>query len=180
MTNEGENPYASPVASGGAPPHAEPSALPPKRPASPLVIGIVSIVYAAFGLLGALANLLMQANDAQTQEIMQQMGYTETYVGVTQWLGVALAVCLVWIGIQLVRYRNHGRVGFIIYAWVIIVTTVANTIYVAMSLNAGNQLDSMTRVIMIVSIGVGGLFSLIFPITGLIFLSLSRVKQSLT
>lgn len=183
MSDQANNPYASPTSDHRSAASAAGDYGLPKRPISPKVFGILSIVFALIGVAGGIVNLLFNFNSPQQQEIMNQLGYSMRYMVISQAVGFFFALCLMWIGIALVKYKNAGRIGFNIYAWLTIVSTIAHSIYAAVMLFRLVETDDPMSNAIIVGGLIGGIVgsavSLLFPVLGLIFLNRETVRQSL-
>lgn len=187
MAESADNPFESPQA---APSREEPTA--PayrqrvKRPVTPMVFGVLSIVFGAWGILGSIVGMAITQYAPGQQEAMAQMGYSQTYTLISQAAGLLLSALLLWAGIGLVRYRDSARSVFNVYAYINIVVLIANTLYVCVyvfpNANFGADMPANVpmRSIMIASTIFGAVASLIFPVLGLVFLNRQVVKEHLS
>ena len=186
MTENAPNPFESPTSSEAT---AAPPGLPAgaKRPASPMVFGVIALVFSTLGFLGSIAgavmNFAMETNPEQ-QEMMQRMGQTEAYMIVTMAIGLVICAVEAAAGVQLVRYKLSGRLLFNVYAALVVVTTIGNSIYTFPKLmsiipQAGGPEASVASGVVVGSVIFGTLITLVFPVLGLIFLNRRGVVDSL-
>ena len=100
------------------------------RAKSPKVIGIIILILSGFGILAMAMNILLLFTESTAmQEALQAQGLGGTYYYVMLGVGVLATLWLVYIGIQLVKYRDVGRKHFNYYLIYSLVTTPLNTAY---------------------------------------------------
>lgn len=145
------------------------------RPAGPKVIGILSILFGAFGMLSI--PLVLMTADMQT-EFYETMGLSATYLRYSQYLSAASSVWLLITGIGLLRYKSWGRTSFNIYAaYTIVMTLVMSAYTITHLLNA--QFENEVARAGAVGGAFGSLVGLVFPVLGLVFLNQSKTKEAL-
>lgn len=183
-TNNPSNPYQpprdptvfAPPPIGGA--GMQPGMPPAKRSAIPMVIGIISIIFAVWGLL-SLVMILAASTIEGAPDIMGDTDmFGEHYFMVTTVATAVTTVLILLAGIQLVRYKKSGRAWFTAYAIATIFLTVLSTV-IAFIAFEGQAVEQEQRIIMMGALIGGLIFSLIFPIVGLILLNLRNAKASL-
>lgn len=148
---------------------------PRSRSVSPMVFGILCIVFAGLSLLFLPFSLWIVFSDPGMYE---QMGYSAAYARGSTILGLPFAVWLLVTGIGLVRYRKWGRVSFNVYAVITILWGIGNSIYMFVNL-FGSEFANPAQQAGAIGGSIGGMFGLIFPILGLAFLNLASVRASL-
>ena len=146
------------------------------RPVSPMVIGIISIVFAAFGFLSTVVSILMLA--FANPVMYTPMGFSSGYMLFSMILGVVFTFWLLAAGIGLIRYRHWGRMSFNWYAIITILWSVSQSAYLLVHMLRVEFADPAMQAGAIGG-AVGGLFALILPFVGLIFLNLRSVRESL-
>lgn len=177
------NPYQSPTSSESSSvfPHEKYQS----KPASVTVFGILALVFGGISLLGGLANLVTSNMAVKTDAMEQQqamldaMGYSRTYMTISNAVGLVFSIGLIAIGIGLLMRKEWGRLAFNGYALLIIVWTTVNFIYVLINL-LGSEIAE-NPVVLGGAIGglIGSLLGLLYPGLGLYFLNRPVVKQSL-
>lgn len=173
------NPYASPTSDleGG-------EARPGWRPKSPKVIGILSIVFGALGLLSGLWNVFAWSSMTQVgggpEGITVYDLYGRGYMVTMTVVNFATSVAVLIAGFGLVTYRRWGRYWFLGYAVVVILLNIGNAIYIAGFVFPRFPMDnSLIRYSMYVG-AIGGAFvGCLFPVICSVFLFKRRVVESL-
>ena len=144
------------------------------KPASIKVFGILNIVFGAMGLIcgGAIGIFLIGA--MQSPEIANEFNrefsnqYAEghiTFLLITSCFGAILILILIVCGVGLLRARSWGRTGSVVYAAIQILYTLAST-GVSLTFSAVGAM-------------CGVLFSMIYPICILFFLTRPSVVEAL-
>lgn len=184
--NQEQNPYQSPIEASAGPGGPNLSV---KRPASPMVFGILCLVFSSLGILGAIMKLFLQLapqtipgmeQQAEQQEAMlSSMGYSPTYMLIAQVIQYISLPLILAIGIGLVRYRHWGRKGFTYLAIVLLTWGVINSGYVVYNILGNSGGESALTAITLVSLVVGMLFSFLYYGLGIYFLNSTRVKEAL-
>lgn len=184
-----DNPYESPRPEVGLPPVAEAEYMHvARRPKTPLVLGIISLVFGAFGLLGDVSAfvmyLLMPQMAAFQQALVEKSGQSMNYV-ISMWIiGTLLGVWLLATGIGLVRYRSWGRMGFNVYAVVRILVALVG-VYMAATQSYPSpegQINSMENELEMVQRAtavITSLLGMLFPVLGMYFLNRAHILRSL-
>ncbi len=183
------NPYESPRHASQLPsePLAEYMEV-ARRPKIPLVVGIISLIFGSFGLLGnvsAFAMYLLMPPMREMQRVMVEAGgYSMNYLIAIWIVGTVIAVWLIAAGIGLVRYRAWGRKAFNIYGIVAILMALIGA-YMAATQNYSSpvgEINTMENELVMVrrtTAVVTNLMGMLFPVLGMIFLNRSRVAASL-
>ena len=145
------------------------------RPSSPKVLGILAIIFAAFGILSIPFMLL---SVELLSEEYARAGLSQTYVRFSQIVSAASSVWLLVTGIGLVQYKKWSRVSFNIYAGITIVMTLIMGYYTISHLLVADYANEAER---LGAIGgsFGSLAGLLYPVLGLIFLNREKVKNAL-
>jgi hypothetical protein len=141
-----------------------------------MVMGIISIVFAAIGVLGSAVSVLMVL--FSDPEILTPTGFSSGYMVFSTVLGIVFAIWLLVAGIGLVRYRKWGRLNFNLYAVITIVLSISQSVYMLVNV-LGADFDNPAQQAGMIGGSIGGLLGLIFPIVGLVFLNLPSVRASL-
>jgi hypothetical protein len=153
------------------------------KPASIKVFGILNIVFGAMGLIcgGAIGIFLIGAT--QSPEIANEFNrefsnqYAEghiTFLLITSCFGAILSLILIVCGVGLLRARSWGRTGSVVYAAIQILYTLAST---GVSLTMVE--NDVTFIFSAVGAMCGVLFSMIYPICILFFLTRPSVVEAL-
>ena len=153
------------------------------KPASIKVFGILNIVFGAMGLIcgGTIGIFLIWAT--QSPEISNEFNrelsnqYAEGYITfllITSCFGAILSLILIVCGVGLLRVRNWGRTGSVVYAAIQILYTLANT-----GLSLSLMKDDKTFIFSAGGAMCGLLFSMIYPICILFFLTRPSVVEAL-
>lgn len=175
------NPYESPA------PVNEPDPgdymLAARRPVTPMIVGVISLVFGGFGILGIISGVVMMA--IMPQVMLESSGQTSWGYMIAMWiLGSITSVLMVAAGIGLVQYRGWGRKTFNIYAVLAILSGIFTIVMAAVQTYpqpAGNmpmgpeQMEVFQRVVGVVS----GLVGMVFPVLGLVFVNRPKVVESL-
>ena len=149
----------------------------PTRPAALTVFGVLHLVFGGLGLLCFHFSLLISAAAHLDPRLQMSDAYR-------QWMFMNTLVSLVWaaaevaLGIALLKVREWGRVGSLIYGWFHIAwTPLASVITFVMVLHGA--LGPVRRVMPGAILGVlFGLVTLAYPILLVIFMSKSAVKEA--
>lgn len=127
-----DNPYAPPTA-----PVKDMDATAPliNRPKSPKVIGIIFLIMSGFGLLSIIQNLYMIVRgDVAFMSVMNSISNVGVnYYYFTFGLGILTSAWLIFIAIQLIRYRDIGRRHYNFYLIVSLITALINATYMKMN-----------------------------------------------
>ncbi len=179
------NPYESPVSETGLPPAAQAEYMQvARRPATPIVVGIISLVFATLGLIGqAMLPLMLLVLPAEFQETQQeaiaQGGYSREYIIAMWGFGVLMSLWLMGTAVGLLKYKRWGRIGFNVYALIGILSALygvymaSTQIYPTTPETA--QFESAQRI----AGAASSLLGMLFPILGLAFLNRRHVVASL-
>jgi len=149
-----------------------------EKPKSAMVFGILSIIFGSWGLLGLLMGLIILIGRAmsETQRQIQLPPYIQLPM---LFIGFGLSLFLLINGISLLRATMSARKGFLVYcAIAVIYKPVAGLISVV---HMFSKMPALTNVpnseaarmimvpVMIMSAVLGLLFSVGYPLVGLIF-----------
>ncbi len=157
-----------------------------EKPKSAVVFGILSIVFGSWGLLGLLMSLitLLVGPRSEMQRELQLPPYIQLPMLLT---GFGLSLFLLITGIRLLKATLAARKAFLVYCIIMIIyspiVTVVNTWHMFSKMPAlTNAQDSesarMIMVpVMIASTVLGLLFSIGYPLVGLIFFTRPRVVK---
>ena len=94
------------------------------RSAIPKVIGIISLVLAGLGILGAVANLLMSIFMPAMLEAQMNLGFSKSYLIGSNIVSLITSLWAIFIGIKLVKYEDIGRRHFNYYAAVMVIMSI--------------------------------------------------------
>ncbi len=145
------------------------------RAKSPKVIGIIILILSGFGILGMAMNiLLIFTGSAAMQEALQAQGLGETYYYVMLGMGILATLWLVYIGIQLVKYRDVGRKHFNYYLIYNLAITPLTTAYQWLVLPADTDISLLLPGL------AGALLGLLFILLAWYYLNKASTKASLT
>ncbi|MEM9186273.1 MAG: hypothetical protein AAGB00_07245 [Planctomycetota bacterium] len=180
--SDATNPFESPQAAAADVSNSPDYAVTPPRPKSPLVFGVLSLIFAAFGIVGGIAGMVIFAvmEDQLPAQGVQPLPFPKWYLTATQVSGFLISLLLLAAGVSLVRHKDSGRKLFNAYSWIAIAVQVLSTafaVYVVLTVAAGSDAAAIGGVVGGV---IGGMMGLIFPVLGMIFLNRNAVKQSLT
>jgi len=142
----------------------------PKRSAWPTVIGIISTIFAAMGLICTPISLAINAFNPATQKVHEFMPeWYRTWELGSGLVGVAFAVLLLIAGISLMKRRPIGRSLHLIYAIIGTVMTVINAVAIVLLIGETSDMPDPMRYGMIGG-GAGGVcLGLAYPIFLLIW-----------
>ena len=162
-----------------------------QRPSSVTTFGILHIVFALAGVGGIIStlNLLYQSNSAPPNpviEIMLKNPAYATWTKVGSLLGMVACIALLAAGVGLLRLKEWGRKLSISYA---VYGLVAGTIGIGANLHflvrpfleqsAQKQgAESAMMIAMVFGAIIGGIASLIYPISILSFMTRPRIKAA--
>jgi len=152
-------------------------------PPSIKVFGILQIVFGSMGCVcggagGGLAFLMMK-NEEFAYEFEQGLtaSHTEGYPSllvITSVITLILSVFQIITGVGLLKKRNWGRTGSLLYAVVTMLISITTTILTISMIKDGPNVAFT----LISTIG-GAMFNLIYPICILIFLTRPEVVEAL-
>lgn len=140
-----------------------------KRPTVPMVFGVLSLVFAAFGVFSIMATVGLFYAIGSESEFVEDLHITNGMLVLSLVMNVIIIPIMIIAGIGLIKYRVYGKRFFTIYAVLLFITVLATMF---MLINAFGTSG------MAIDIG-SNVLSLIFPVLGLIFLNSDRVKASL-
>lgn len=172
------NPYAAPrEANRTVVPQGDPTEY---RPAAPKVFGILSIVFAAFGIATTIIGMigfwlireyLPDMPDDVREEVAKSLEQQSTGLIYAQWgFDFACSVVLLVAGIGLVMYRHWGKATFLGYAAMTILWGVVYLI-LFFSLQGGVDFTSAESISQLVSGIIAVCVRAIFPGLGVYFLT---------
>lgn len=87
-----------------------------ERSSIPKVIGIISIVLAGLGIMGALASIAMSFAMPEIMQAQTKMGFSKNYILGSNLVSLLTSSWAIFIGIKLVKYLDIGRRHFNYYA----------------------------------------------------------------
>jgi len=158
-----------------------------QRPTVVTVFGILNIGFAALGLIGAAATLLMfrflPAAGNPVLQLMNENALLKAWTDASLLLGVVASFFLLAAGIGLLMMRNWARVLSLAYGIYAILSGVIGTVLTLVLLckplldTAGKHRGPETVAAVGGAVGgtVGGCISLIYPILLIIFMTRPRV-----
>ena len=177
--NTDSNPYSAPAASAADDPVPE-----WLRPKSPKVVGILSLIFCALGLISSFIAIfasdwldrLQGPDGVPISEI-----YPEGYLSVINVVGLATMLLLLGAGIGLLKYKLWGRRAFYAFAMLTIVTSIVNSIYIYSYVvpNMPAELAAF-KANLKYSLVMGIVSSSIFPLVSIMFLARQRVTDALS
>lgn len=155
----------------------EPHAL-GEKPKSAVVFGVLSIVFGSWGLLGLVMSVIMLLVGPRSE--MQRELQLPPHIQVPMlFIGFGLSLFLLITGIRLLKATLAARKAFIVYCVITIIYSPIATIvsmwhtFSKMPALMDGQDSEAARIIMmpvmIVSMVLGLLFSIGYPLVGLIF-----------
>jgi hypothetical protein len=151
---------------------------PEEKPKSAVVFGILSIIFGSWGLLGLLMGLIMLlvGPRSEMQRELQLPPHTQVPM---LFIGFGLSLFLLITGIRLLKATLAARKAFLVYCIIVIIyspiVTVVNTWHMFSKMPAlmdaqNSEAARMIMVpVMIASTVLGLLFSVGYPLVGLIF-----------
>ena len=159
-----------------------------QRPTSVTVFGILNIVFAAFGIFGVLASVMLfmavgtNSNNPVIQIIHDNPAYA-MWMKLSIVLGLASSAVLLAAGIGLLKLKPWARtvsIAYAIYAMVmILVSTVVNFIYLTQPMLEQAHQKQGPEAFAAIGGAVGGMsgscFGIIYPILLLIFMMRANV-----
>lgn len=86
-----------------------------QRSSTPKVIGIISLVLAGIGIMGALGGLAMSSFMPEMLEVQERMGFSKTYIVGSNIVSLLASCWVVFIGLKLIKYQDIGRRHFNYY-----------------------------------------------------------------
>jgi hypothetical protein len=159
-----------------------------QRPTAVTVFGILNIIFAALGILGALASVMLfmavgtSSNNPVIQLIHDSPGYA-AWLKISIVLGVAGGAVLFAAGLGLLALKPWGRMismGYAIYALVmVLVGGVVNYLFLIQPMMQQAQQKQGPEAAGAIGGAIGGMFGscfgLIYPILLLIFMMRANV-----
>ncbi len=179
-----------------APSQSPEFATPAQRSVAPKVMGILNLVFAFLGILGAAASgimlwrfqMLPPDPDNSAFELMQNPGYRRAILSAMP-LGLTATLCLAVSGVGLIRYRRWGRSASFFYIGLTVLNTLVgvgiNYVWIMRPMLEQASQPDVNPVQVGGAVGgiLGGLFgsciALIYPLVLLIFMNLRHVVDSL-
>ncbi|MEM7772194.1 MAG: hypothetical protein AAF327_16980 [Cyanobacteria bacterium P01_A01_bin.37] len=145
------------------------------KPVAVKVFGILNIVFGSLGLVTSPLNFL---NLGQSIELLQAEGFFRTWLSLTVFIAPITSLILLILGIGLLRYKEWGRQGTVIYSWFTIILGILSGVITVGSL--AGQLSDSNPVILGAVIGgiIGAVVGLIYPIVSLVFLTRPSAKEA--
>lgn len=120
MSNE-NNPYASPS--------ADVNTGIKSRSAIPKVIGIITLIFAVLGLIGAIGGLAATFFMPSVVEAQVNIGFDKNYLLIMNVLGLLTSIWAIFIGLKLIKYKDIGRRHFNYYTFVNIIMSIVTYFY---------------------------------------------------
>lgn len=121
---DNNNPYQTPQA-----PVVDADAEQP-RSKMPKYLGIVLLVMSGFGVLGLFFTIaLLVGGDADMQAALTAQGVSMQYLFISTTIGVLASIWMIYISIQLLRYRDRGRKHLGYYMIYMLVITPLTLLY---------------------------------------------------
>ncbi|MCE5326755.1 MAG: hypothetical protein LLG01_10090 [Planctomycetaceae bacterium] len=156
--------------------------VPSTQPVWPMVIGIISIVWGAVGVMGSIAaaftGQISQNGGSDEQDLFEYMpAWWGNWVFVASIVSVAMCAMLVVGGILLVKRRRHSRGIHLLYAYLDILTTVAGTV-VQLVLADYSSMTALLRLGHIAGMAAGAA-SLTYPVFLLVWFCRRKIKKDL-
>ncbi len=162
-----ENPYTPPratVADVGS----------PQRAKSPKVIGIILLILSVFGIIGLASNaFLLTSENALMENILEQQGLGRTYYHFSLILGTLTTFWLLYISIQLIKYRDIGRKHFNYYLIFSLISGPLNFAYQMSVKPEGTPFAAMLPGM------IGAVIALLFYVLGWYYLNKAATKACL-
>lgn len=146
------------------------------KPVAVKVFGILNIVFGTLGLVTSPLNLI---NVNRSLDLLGAEGFYRSWAYLSIAITPILSLVLLILGIGLLRYREWGRRGTVIYAWVVIVLGILSLLITVGSL--ATQLGGEPNPVIIGGIiggVIGGIIGLIYPILSLVFLTRPSAKDA--
>ena len=145
------------------------------KPVAVKVFGILNIV---FGSLGLVTSPLNFVNIGQSVEIFEAEGFFRTWLYISIGITPILSLILLILGIGLLRYKEWGRQGTVIYSWFTIILGIFSSVITVGSL--ASRLGDSNPVIIGAVVGgiIGTVIGLIYPIISLVFLTRPSAKEA--
>jgi hypothetical protein len=178
-----ENQHDTPTAPPPLPESAYPAALTPARPPRwPIVIGILSICLAGWGMVSLQLSQSNARMNSAAREILTMfpdwyMEYSEGAV----FIGLGVSVILLLAGIQTLRRKPRGRMWHMLYAALAIIQVVIGCILFSIALgqlDSTSQSQPVTYYDIVQVSGFAGMRSgAAYPIFLLIWFSLRKIRE---
>ena len=154
-----------------------------ERSSIPKVIGIISLVLATLGILGALSGLAVFFND-ELLKMQLKLGFSKNYLMGSHLISLIGSLWAIFIGIKLVKYQDIGRRHFNYYVvYTIILSTVGYFVTQSVMKDMFSELDANVSKAAIQASSITSYSVFIVPIIIIIvaiLLNQKRVKDSLT
>lgn len=195
------SPPSAPYGEQGMPPQT-PTAYPyaplPRPSSWPTVIGVISIVWGSFGLLGGccsvgmtifwepyvefISSIVPPNQQQQQQEMLEQFGPDNPLMMVLMIISLALAILLIVSGIRVTRRRVSGVRLSKTYAYLYIPVVIASglltlSLQTSMSTGPSPISEEFEAAITVASALAGVLFGCAWPVFLLIWFSRSSIKE---
>ena len=151
---------------------------PEEKPKSAMVFGILNIIFGSWGLLGLLMSLIILIGRPRSE--MQRQVQLPPYIQLPMlFIGFGLSLFLFITGIRLVKATLAARKAFLVYCVITIIYSPIATV-VSMwhtfskmpALTSARDSEAVRMImvpVMIMSVVLGLLFSIGYPLVGLIF-----------
>ena len=165
-----------------------PTGMPAPRPNSIMVLGILNLVFAAWGVFGALFFFAISFGLTNIREDLFHNQGLFVYTIVAQILGLCAALALGLSGIGLLMGKSWGRIVAILYSAYAIVAVLVSLVvtFVFVVGPMLGQLDELAGPEQfgawggLVGTVIGGVVGLIYPILLWYMMSRENVKNALT
>lgn len=166
-----DNPYQPPAATSASPIHS-PLNHAAKKPAAPMVFGVIGFIFGGWGVLSFASMLAMFfVPFMAAMRVNLQMHNLELWVFI--FITVMTTLLLFYASVGLVKYRQYGRQVFNVYA---ILSLAAIVLMQALSMVMGVAVfDAEMLIVDLVSDAIAA----IYPALGLWLLNRTIVKNSL-
>ncbi|MGB2819381.1 MAG: hypothetical protein WBF17_00265 [Phycisphaerae bacterium] len=165
-----QNPYSQPPSPQPPYPQAQAYYPPPKRSVWPTVIGIISIILAALGLICTPLMTIMNTFNPASQQVYEYLpDWYRTWEVVSAFGGIIWGVLLLIAGIGLLKRRPVARTLHLVYAVSSMVVAVINGFVLVSVLSDTGGMPAPVRVGMIGGAVGGTCGALIYPVFLLIW-----------
>lgn len=146
-----------------------------ERPTPVTVFGILSIVFAVFGIFGVATAMMMSSlpffRKAPEMAILFDNPVYDAWLRISAIVGIGFAIALVTLGIGLLNMKAWARAGTIIYAICALVFTIAGQV-VNFAYVLPTMMERASRTSGPEAAGaLGGIIPLAYPILILIFMT---------
>jgi hypothetical protein len=152
---------------------------PPPETKWPLVVGIISLVFAGLALICTPAGLVSQQVMPQAQKMMQNLpAWMHIYQIAATVIGMGEGVLLLIAGVMLLRRSAPTRVLHMIFAVIRIVITIVGT-PIALMIMSGIQAPPQAERMMYISGGIGVLIGLPLALAYPVFLLIWFMRRKI-